>query len=122
MASTYTSLTAAIASLLAGTLWGLMGVGVDMMTGRQSPQIIIVFAISVLVAWILIPFYLKRVKAALLGGIIVAVIALVGLAANPGTPPWYTFTNPVFDFSFVVFYLVLLAFIYFSYKSYRELK
>jgi hypothetical protein len=50
------------------------------------------------------------------------IVALVGLAAMPGTPPWYAFTAPVYNFSFVVVYLVGLAGIYFSYRSYKELK
>ena len=123
MATTYTSnQTGAIATLLAGSLWGLTATGAVLIIGAQTATALTVFAILQAIAWILVPLYIKRIRWAYIVGIVVVVIALVGLLAMPGTPPWYAFTAPVYDFSFVVFYLVILAAIYFSYKSYQELK
>ncbi|MEM4251815.1 MAG: hypothetical protein QW828_08280, partial [Candidatus Bathyarchaeia archaeon] len=96
--------------------------GAAIQTGRQTASALTVFAILTIIAWILVPLYVKRVRWAYIVGIIVIIIALVGLVAMPGTPSWYAFTTPVYNFSFVVFYLVMLAGIYFSYKSYKELK
>jgi len=78
-----------------------------------------VFEIMVLVVWMLIPLYLKKIKPAFIVGIIVVVMGLITLVASPGTPPWYTFTNPVSVVKELLFVLDTLACIYFSYKSYR---
>jgi len=116
LATTYTSnQTGAIATLLAGSLWGLTATGAVLIIGAQTATALTVFAILQAIAWILVPLYIKLIRWAYIVGI-------VGLLAMPGTPPWYAFTAPVYDFSFVVFYLVILAAIYFSYKSYQELK
>jgi len=116
------SQTGAIATVLASAFWALTALGVAIMVGRQTATALTVFAILTVIAWIVVPLYAKRVRWAYIVGIIVIIIALVGLLAMPGTPPWYMFADPVYNFSFVVFYLVMLAGIYFSYKSYRELK
>ncbi|MCX6660728.1 MAG: hypothetical protein NTX81_10240 [Candidatus Bathyarchaeota archaeon] len=123
METTYSvSQTGAIATVLATSLWALTALGTAIMVGRQTATSLTVFAILTAISWILVPLYAKRVKRAYIVGIIVIIIALVGLLAMPGTPPWYAFTAPVYNFSFVAFYLVMLAGIYFSYKSYKELK
>lgn len=123
MATTYTSnQTGAIAATLACALYGLTAIGAASIMATQTATALTVFAILTAIAWILVPLYIKRVRWAYIVGIVAAVIALVGLLAMPGTPPWYVFTAPVYDFSFVVFYLLALAAIYFSYKSYQELK
>jgi hypothetical protein len=123
LAGTYSSnITFAIACGLAGALSGLIFLGTDIMVGELSGSNLVVFGVLVLIAWILLPLYIKRVRPAFVLGIVAWVIALVGIAAAPGTPPWYAFPSPVYDFAVVVFYLVALAGIYFSYACYRELK
>ena len=123
METTYSvSQTGALATVLATSLWALTALGTAIMGGRQTASALTVFAILTAIAWIMVPLYAKRIKWAYIVGIIVIITALVGLLAMPGTPPWYAFTAPVYNFSFVVFYLVTLAGIYFSYKSYQELK
>ncbi|MCP8318117.1 MAG: hypothetical protein H3Z51_14860 [archaeon] len=117
MASVYTaSQTGAIATLLAGSLWAFTVVGASI------SEDVTFLAILDLIAWIMIPFYIKRVKWSFLVVIVAPIIGLVGLILMPGTPPWYTFSSPIFDLSYVILYMVGLALIYFSYKSYRELK
>lgn len=117
LTSTYTSnQTGAIATLLAGSLWALTVVGASVMK-----EDVTFLAVLDIIAWALLPFYIKRVRWSFVVGIIPPIIGLVGLVAMPGTPPWYTFSSPVYDFSFVVLYLVGLALIYFSYSAFKEL-
>ena len=123
MTKTYTcNQTSAIAALLASALWSLAALGAVITTGGLSPTAIIVFGIMTIIAWILVPLYFKLVKPAFIVGTVVIVSALIGLLAMPGTPPWYAFTTPLYNFSFVVFYIVMLAGLYYSYKTYKELK
>ena len=123
LATTYTfNQTGAIATLLAAATWGLTGIGVGILSGRQTESALTVLGIMVIIAWILVPLYIKLVKPAFIVGIILIITSLIGLTASPGTPAWYTFYSPVYNFSFVVFYLIQLSGIYFSYKSYQELK
>ena len=124
MASSYSSnQTGAIATLLAGALFGIMAFGGTMISAdSQLPSASTVFMVLIVIAWILIPFYAKRIKLSYVVGFILEIIALGGLIIDPGTPPWYVFAHPVFNFGFVIFYLIGIACIIFSYKSYKELK
>ena len=123
MTETYTcNQTGAIATILASSVWAVIALGSAITIGRQTASALTVFGILTVIAWILVPLYMKRVRPAYIVGIIVIIIALVGLLAMPGSPPWYTFTDPVYNLSFVIFYLVMIAGIYYSYKSYQELK
>lgn len=110
----------ALACGLAVSLWALGALGTAIMVGRQPETALMIFAALVIIAWILMPLYVRQVRPAYLVGVILQIIALVGLAIMPGTPPWYTFSAPVYNFSFVVYYLVALGTIYFSYASYKE--
>jgi hypothetical protein len=74
------------------------------------------------VAWVTIPFYIRRVRWSYLVGIVAPIFGLVGLVAIPGTPAWYAFSSPIFDLSYAILYMVGLALMYFSYLSYRELR
>lgn len=123
MVKTYTcNQTGAIACLLASALWGLTAMGVNIMTGILSASANTTYSILVIIAWILIPLYVKLIKPVFIVGIIINIIVLIGVAASPAATPWYTFPNPVYDFSYIVFYLIMLAGIYYSYKTYKELK
>lgn len=123
MAKTYTcNQTSAIAALLASALWSLAAIGTAVVTAELSPTALIVFGIMIIISWILVPLYVKLVKPAFLVGMVVIVSALIGILVMPGTPAWYSFTNPLFDFSFIVFYIIMLGGLYYSYKTYKELK
>ena len=108
--------TGAIATLLAGSLWAFTVIGASI--GIEDVTFLVILDI---IAWILLPFYIKRIKWSYLIGIIAPIIGLVGFLVMPGAPPWYTFSSPIFDFSFVILYIVGLALIYFSYNSFKEL-
>jgi len=114
--------TWAIACLLASALWGLTATGVNMMTANISSSANMSYVILVTIAWILVPLYAKLVRPAFIVGVILNIIAMIGVAASPAATPWYAFTNPVYNFSFIAWYLIMLAGAYFSYKSYQELK
>jgi hypothetical protein len=123
LATTYTfNQTWAIASILASALWGITTTGVNIMTEIMTASSNMAYSVLVIIAWILVPLYGKLVRPAFIVGIIVSIIAMVGVAASPATTPWYAFVNPVYNFSFIVWYLIMLAGLYFSYKSYKELK
>jgi hypothetical protein len=47
---------------------------------------------------------------------------MIGILTSPATVRWYDFTNPVYNLSYLIFYLMALVGIYFAYKSYQELK
>ncbi len=123
LASTYTSnQTGALTCYTAGLMWGLthyatvwlLSVATSWMLGFTT------------VTWILLPLYVMRIKWGYIAGILVGVIALFALLVFPFTVQlryvWYTFPDPVFNFTYIVFCLFMLACIYFSYKSYEELK
>ena len=110
----------ALACGFGGSLWALGALGTAIMVGRQPETAVMIFAVLVIIAWICMPLYIWQVRVGYLVGIIVSIVALVGLAVMPGTPPWYTFYAPVYNFSFVVYYLIALGIIYFSYVSYKE--
>ena len=122
MVRTYTSnQTGAIATLLASVIWGLTAHGVGLMLDQTHS----IYAVLIAIGWILLPFYVKLVRRAFIVGIYVWIIALCYLAITPSllrTTLWYAFTEPLYHFTFVVFYLISLVGIYFSYKSYKELK
>jgi len=127
LVTTYSSnITGAVATLLACLLWGLTALGAEVgwcMVGRQPVSTLSWILVPYwTVAWLLVPLYLKRIRWSFILGIVFIVIAMVGITAMPGALPWYTFATPLYGFSFVAFYLVALALIYFSYASYRELR
>lgn len=121
LVSTYTSnQTGAIATLLAAALWGLTDLGISVKLDLHSTAMITFIAIFDLLIWILVVLYIKRIQPAFLVGIVIGIIAMISFIVTPETP-WYTFSDPVYDFSSFVAFLFGPAFIYFSYKSYQEL-
>jgi len=127
LGDTYSSnLTGAIATLLAVLLWALTALGAEMgwcLIGRQPVSMLAWGLIPYyVIAWLLLPLYIRKVKWSFLVGIAFVLIAMIGISAVPGPLPWYTFVTPLYSVSYVVFYLIGLALIYFSYQSYKELK
>ena len=103
--------------MLAGSLWAFTVVGASI--GLQDVTFLVILDV---VAWVTIPFYIRRVRRSYLVGIVAPIFGLVGFVVMPGTPAWYAFSSPIFDLSYVMLYVVGLALMYFSYKSYKELK
>jgi len=125
LATTYTSnQTGAIATLLASALWATAATGTAIITGSIPESSIAVFGILNIIAWIFVPLYVKRVRWSYIIGIILAIIALLGITIQGSSipTPWWTFTSPVYNLSYLASNLIMLAGIYFAYKSYQELK
>ena len=113
--------TGAIACLLASAFWGLTAHAVARMFGLEHW----VYSILVVVLWLLIPFYIKVIKPAFIVGIFFLAISLCYLAfltSLLGTAAWFRFSRGLYDFTYALWYLISIACIYFSYKSWKELK
>ena len=123
MVKTYScNQTGAMAALFAFDVWSISSVAIAVILERLSASALTVISIMVVICWLLIPFYIKLVKPAFIVGIILSVLALISFTMMPGTPPWYTFTTPMLGLLKIIAYPIALAIIYFSYKSYKELK
>jgi hypothetical protein len=123
LATTYTSnQTGAIASLVGGNMWALVNLGVAIVYLNTSVYSIMIMSIMLVIGWILVPLYAKLIRGSFIVGIIINLLALIALTADPGTPPWYTFACAICGFIHVAAYLVALACIYYSFQSFKELK
>jgi hypothetical protein len=112
--------TGAIACGFAGAVWGLTAHAVARMFGLSHP----VYTILVVLIWILLPFYIKLVRHAFIVGIFISAVSmcyLLFLTSILGTAAWFTFSRGLYDFTYVLWYLILIAGIYFAYKSWKEL-
>lgn len=122
---TYTkNQTGAIATSFGALFAGLVIIGTLIMTTELPIYVILVGTILNLIGWIVLPLYIKLIRPAFIAGIIIAILSML-YGAWPSPPPtmsWYTFYAPVFHFSFIIWYLAVLAHIYYAYKSYMELK
>jgi len=113
--------TMAIACLFASSIWGLTAQAVAIMLGTLQP----VYTLGIIVLWILLIFYIKSIRQAFPFGIFFLAIVICYLVIIPslfGRTAWYMFTRGLFDFTYAVFYLISIAGIYFSYKSWKELQ
>ena len=111
----------AVVTVVFAAIWALLSMIIAIDMGLQSTFALAIFGIMTLIAWVLVPLYIKRVEAAFILGIILLILGLAGLFASPGDPPWYTFTNPISIVKELSFVIDSLAGIYFSFKSFREL-
>ena len=123
MPKTYTSnQTATLVLGFASSIWGITAIGVAIMTGNLPASVLNVFAILVIASFINFIFLLKLVRPCFLVAIAIWIISMIGILTSPATVRWYDFTNPVYNLTYLIFYLMALAGIYFAYKSYQELK
>ena len=110
----------AIGFAFAGSTWALTAHAAAMMLGISASF----YVILIIILWILIPLYIKLVRQAFIVGIFLTAIGLSYLLVTPsfyGTAAWYYFERVLYDFTYVVFYLIGLTGIYFNYKSWKEL-
>ena len=121
MSKNYTfNQTLAIAFGLAISTWGFTAHAVAVTSGIIIP----VYSVIVLILWILFPLYLKLYRHAFVVGIFVAILSMCYLMVTPtllGSVEWYLLERGLYDFTYVVFYIIGIAFIYFAYNSYKEL-
>jgi len=112
--------TGAIACGFAAALWALTADAVAIMVSRSSS----IYMVFIVVFWLLLPFYIKLVRRAFMLGIFCTATGLAYLLVTPsllGTAYWYNFERGLFDFTYVVAYLIGFASIYFNYRSWKEL-
>jgi hypothetical protein len=110
----------AIAFGLALSMWGLTAYTVEIMFQPVVP----VYTVLLIVSWILSLLYIMLFRQAFIAGIFTATLAMCYLLITPAlfdTNEWYLFERGLYDFTYVVFYIIGIAFIYFAYKSYKEL-
>jgi len=110
----------AIAFLSAIMMWGWATYGIARIFGFWNP---LIFPIMIIVSLLLIPLYAKRINLAYIVGIALGIFAAIIFAVYPplvGAPPWSEFTFTRFHVAYILLYLVLVALIYFSYRSMNE--
>jgi hypothetical protein len=112
--------TGAIACLLASAMWGFTAHAVARMLGLEHW----IYSILVVLLWMLLPFYIKLFRQVFIIGIFILAIGMSYLAFLTtllGTVSWFTFSRGLYDFTYALWYLISIACIYFSYKSWKEL-
>ena len=112
--------TGAIACLLSINMWGSLAWAVAPYVSSTHPPF---YPILLIVFWVLLPFYIKLSRHAFMVGIVLIIFVMSSILISPilyGGTKWYLFTRGFYDFMIVTFYLIALAHIYFSYKSFRE--
>lgn len=109
-----------VVTLIIAAIWATVSLFIAVEMGLQSSFALIIFAIMTLIVWLLVPFYIKRIKSSYFVGIILLIVGLVGLSASPGDPPWYTFTNPVSVVKELIFVIDVLFGVYFSFNCFKS--
>ena len=112
--------TLAIGCEFSGSSWALTAQAAATMLGISA----LIYWIFILAGRILILFFIKLVRQAFIIGILLKAIGLSYLLVTPnllGTAPWYNFERGLYDFTYVVAYLIGFSGIYFNYKSWKEL-
>ncbi len=111
----------AVVTVTIAAVWALLSMIIAIDMGLQSTFALTIFAVMTIIAWILVPLYVKRIKAAYFLGVILLILGLGGLFASPGDPAWYTFTVPISIIKELSFVIDSLVGIYFSVKSFGEI-
>ena len=102
-------------------MWGLTAYAVAIMLGLSNP----VYTIFIVAGWILLPFCIKLVRHAFIIAIFILAVPMgyiAFLTSLLGTAAWFTFSRGLYDFTYVVWFVISIAGIYFSYKSWKELQ
>jgi len=110
----------AIACILATVMWGLTAYAVAIMFGTSSP----LYAVFVIIGWMIALSYILLISHVFIAGIFWLACSMLYLLITPsilGTSEWYLLERGLFDFTYVIVYLISFAGIYFSYKSWKEL-
>jgi len=111
----------AVVTVTIAAVWALLSMIIAIDMGLQSTFALTIFAVMTIIAWILIPLYVKRIKAAYFLGVVLLILGLGGLFASLGDPAWYTFTVPISIIKELSFVIDSLVGIYFSVKSFGEI-
>ncbi|MFQ6126559.1 MAG: hypothetical protein ACE5R6_18390 [Candidatus Heimdallarchaeota archaeon] len=121
--STYTfEETGALVTITAAALWGLVAIGVSLAFDLISSAQVILFSVLDLIFWASAVLYVLRIEWSYLVGIAAQAIGIVAMFIPSEGWTIYEFAYPVLDFSSIVLVVFLVAGIYFSYKSYQNLR
>ncbi|MDH5440257.1 MAG: beta-lactamase family protein [Candidatus Bathyarchaeota archaeon] len=112
----------AFATLLALALWGLAALGTNLVTLSGAMDIeIIYFGTIIIMFCVLGPLYWKRFRWSYVAGIGLIIIGFFGGAGLAAWSRILFFSVSVYNLSIILFYIIAIAGIYFSYRSYKEL-
>ena len=111
---------AAVVAVFFAAVWAFLSMMIAFGMELQSGFTLVIFGIMTIIAWVMVPLYIKRVKSAYIIGTVLLILGLVGLFASPGDPEWYTFTNPISVIKQLLFIIDSITGIYFSLKSFQE--
>lgn len=101
-------------------MWAVTAYASGASFGWTRPEL----GMPIILPLILIPLYVMRKRPAFIIGIINSINGVIMtsfLASAGGAPPWFEFTQPLLDFSFVMVIIIMMANIYFSFQTYKEL-
>jgi hypothetical protein len=107
-----------VVTLVIGAIWATVSLFIAVDMGLQSTFALIIFVVMTLLVWILVPFYVKRIRPSFIVGAILLIAGLAGLFASPGNPPWYTFSNPISVVKELIFVVDVFLGVYFSLNYY----
>jgi hypothetical protein len=102
-------------------MWGVTVHGVGWMLNQTTW----VYSIIIIASWLLLPLYVKLVRQAFIVGIFISVLVMCYLPVTPillGTAEWFRFSRGIVDITYVLYYVIALIGIYFTYKSWIELQ
>jgi hypothetical protein len=121
----------AISTFLAMLIWGTTSQGFEVEKGIALPILLTL----IIMGWILLPFYIKRIKPAFIMGLTISILLLIGISITHSlreqaeifpnlseASPLYTFSTSLYYFIFSIIYLVIVLCAFFSYVTYKELK
>jgi len=109
--------TVALASLFAGAIGILAVIVSTCLEGISS--ILILFVILDLIAWLLIPLYIKRIKWSYIIGVILAIISVIAFSVMLGS--FHKIQIITCELLQVIVIMILLVLLYFSYRCFREM-
>jgi len=112
----------AFATLLVLTVWGLTVLGINLVTLSGAMDIEITYFGTVIIMFcILGPLYWKRFRWCYIAGIGLIITGFFGGAVLAAWNRILFFSVSVYNLSIILFYIIAIAGIYFSYRSYKEL-
>lgn len=82
-------------------------------------SILILFVILDLIAWLLIPLYIKRIKWSYIIGVILAIIGIIAFSVLLSS--FHKIQIVICEFLQIIVIVILLVLLYFSYSSFKEM-
>ena len=112
----------AFATLLVLAVWGLALLAINLVTLSGAMDIeIIFFGTMIIMFSVLGPLYLKRLRCSYVAGIGLIIFGFFGGLVLAAWSRILYFSVSVYNLSIILFYIIALAGMYFSYRSYKEL-